>query len=775
MNTRRQGMAPHDGGAEDPRSGVALIIVLGALALFSMLIVTLSLSMRAERSASANYLRAEQSRGVMHAALARALSDLDTIYAQDMYPTNDVFVPEGAGTLAGEVAPDLLSPAMLEFIPGELHAEALAAEGRARWQRITIGNGQEGWYSYMIVNVSGFLDANVVGGGTNGRALGTNVSELLLNPLPEIYGNHPTDQTVDDAFLANRDDVHLRYESLQELHALQEGATAGGLDDWPQSLYTYSRQRVGYLNRATNVVPRVYIGGNEVELQSRQAEIVAAFDEALGEPLGAEVFELLLDYVDEDSVPRSLASPATETVPMVNELRSLFEVAYNTGNQTLSTYMRGQVEWWFPFVTAASNAFTFDLSVETEVDPNAQSNIAAASSRLLPPSLIQSFPCSYTPGTLVPQPQGQDYAPTDMSEINPNNTYTNLPATNVSFTIEIKVRLRDHNGEIVDSVPSDWDTEDGFIYTLAAAIPTSNVPALVSYTNGWETCDPRFNWMPAAQYLPYEVWGTLDPPLYPDFAGSIGEVNVFVQEWYSNPDLNSGWLDPATNMYVANRPLQQVGELGYLLRGQQANAWWRTVRLFAIDNEPPDQVLDAFTMNDPDPMVQRGLVNPNTRQRDVLATVFYDMPLDEYPGKGDNRLSWTQARQLADDLIAERDTAQFWMVSDIGYLTNLLDTTVLAPRTQFEKEAFLRNSSGLISPRNNAFVIFVAGQLNTGEGTVRYVWVENDAKPLFLGGDPGNKLTTVHGDQRAVAVVWRDPYPFDDHEVIVRHFEKVSR
>ena len=65
------------------------------------------------------------------------------------------------------------------------------------------------------------------------------------------------------------------------------------------------------------------------------------------------------------------------------------------------------------------------------------------------------------------------------------------------------------------------------------------------------------------------------------------------------------------------------------------------------------------------------------------------------------------------------------------------------------QEGIVRNTSGLLSVQQNLFTI-------------------------FLGVRVLDRSGTMAADQRAVAIVWRDPYPFDDqghHRSFIRYFK----
>ena len=192
-------------------------------------------------------------------------------------------------------------------------------------------------------------------------------------------------------------------------------------------------------------------------------------------------------------------------------------------------------------------------------------------------------------------------------------------------------------------------------------------------------------------------------------------------------------------MYVANRPLKVVGELGLLLF--DANKPWQTVSLLNGPNYYP--VLDRFTMRTND--VLQGLVNPNGHNSNVIATVFNRMPIERVPG--DPATTYLTTAQLLD--MAKRFTDKyiaFTNVSDLKFIgPQVLAAVPSLPATVYE--SFVRNSAGLIAPRQQLYAVFLVVQ------------AQDDDKNILA-------------EQRGTGLIWRDPYiaSNDTHAVMVRNF-----
>ncbi len=293
-----------------------------------------------------------------------------------------------------------------------------------------------------------------------------------------------------------------------------------------------------------------------------------------------------------------------------------------------------------------------------------------------------------------------------------------LPVNSISLVSTSSLSVK-QGADVVDS--------------LAGLMILTNVNNGVQNNGLYSSCsvmqciDPRFNYFldPAAG-----CW-TNAPP------ASLGATNPATIAWWArnpNNDTNSA-------MYVANRTLRLAGEVGCL-----ACAPWKTVKFYGPART---RALDAFAIgtNDTDVFVthsRRGLVNPNSLQSNVLAAVFAGMPVDDYPGGPSNSLSLASALTIAGRLA---NGGVYTNLSDIGQaLTNFSALNVTLDN-ELKKESLFRNAAGLLSARQNVFQVIIEAQLAYGNMYPRY-------------------KNLAH--QRAVAIVWRDPYT---GEFFVRSFQ----
>jgi hypothetical protein len=130
-------------------------------------------------------------------------------------------------------------------------------------------------------------------------------------------------------------------------------------------------------------------------------------------------------------------------------------------------------------------------------------------------------------------------------------------------------------------------------------------------------------------------------------------------------------------------------------------------------------------------------VNPNSRTPDVLTAVFENMPTQDFePNEADwdaTRLTRTTASAVASNVIAQ---GPYETVAELGRID--WSSFVSGPHNELVNESFIRNTSGLLSCRQNFFTVFLYAQ-----------------ESRVIPGS-GSRRADV-GDARAVAEIWRDP------------------
>ncbi len=617
-------------------------------------------------------------------------------------------------------------------------SDPLANQDRYRtalpqWQEVEEGGGK---IAYMVLNLSGLLDANYVGGGT--RSMGSDPSEMQISNLPDVAneasvwthrnGNAPYERTYDFAF------------------------GNGGLNGDPKNFCVYSRFVPDMRPGDVFADGPVNIGGTVADLNTLKSKIIDAFcwsitpnpDAGTLSMLdknvrGPALYNNLIDYVDADNVPGSAVAAAGSTsgpyvdrAPMINELfvTNTFNIAAS-GAVTSPSRVMVYVECWYPFLVAPSQpkgSFTLHYDIDFDLTgPGAQAPagmfLSTTIQKTQPLNMALSFPLSIQVYLVPP-------------------AVTNTPATqpiiyDVVFS-DVHI-VDDDTGNEVDRIP---DTK------ITVANP-SQAAGVWRAGGGADVIDPRFNWSP-------QHWSA--KPDYP-YASSLGNVNEGASAFIAQNFGQEAYCDANTPMYIANRSMRSVGELAYLSHPgvwQNVNGGvgipvnpdmavpllWRTLRPYDSGLGRADRFFDHFSLTNSSVYV--GRVNPNTEHRDVLAAAYDGMRIDEYPEQaGATTVGFATAQDLA-DVIQGYATNAYDVVSDLGQLNIANDLFAAAGvngGTEFEKESVYRNAHGLFHTRQNLFAILLAGK------------------------------SKIAVEQRALAIVWRDPQEVGgQHRSFIRWF-----
>ena len=712
------------------QEGVAVVLVVGLLSIMMLMAVAFSITMRIERKGAGGHRFGVQARHMLNAALHEAMHEIDLSLDGGLGGTNFYIYPpwavrESAVNDTGSTVTAVMSAEAVRFIPASLLSAAKAAS--PRWVEIKVkseGSSEEvtrGRYAYVAINCSGLVDANIAG-GTN-RLYGEDPAELQLGAL----GDFTTVDAYD--FLADRD-AHMRYETLPEMDSLNAGLESYDDSSSPSHLVVYSRAEKGQMFRDDGVVSnKVDIGGPVSSLLTNRAAIVEAFERS-GITDGDAVFEHLLDYIDEDSVPGNLAGPGTEAVPMINE------VAIENGGvlPTMGSF-DVSVEWFYPFVAPATSRF--DLVTEIGGGwTNQTTGEGVAISR------VATNDCGYNAGIDT----RRHHVVTIADVASPFSWDSNDV---VRVTIDLKMRVQLKDGTPVDEVPSPQSDDPLSLNSGDLTLLGPGTP--VAFKMGMECVDPRFNWdtEPALMWFDTGLIGG-NHSLFATNQYTIGYFDLA----QSSPIPS---IDQGADMYVANRGyLVSVGELGRLVRGAKTGIfsggdYFKTIRLYhhRFPPEPTsrkDEVLEQFTTRSG---FVRGLVNVNTTNRTVLGAVFEDLPL-VYEGSG-RRLDAGEVWDVGDAILGSG--AYYYDLGDLGEI-DWRDE--FQGWTDLERESIIAHSEGLLTVRQNLFLILF----------------RVESYSLQIGGERaagGQRLASALG----VAMVWRDPFRDDygNHRHNIRYFE----
>ena len=686
--------------------------------------------MRVERSGAGSYAHSIYSKHLIGAALTRAMADIDqsvSTSTSSMFPEWDVLV---SGTGGAEW---LGRGKVLDYIPDSM--TNIVSTNGAGWIDIEdTNNSVVGRCAYIIVNTSGLLDANRAGGAS--RGWGTNASEIQLDGLPEI------NSTANASIFTNDRALDGRYEDLAELRYLNSGLQ----NKVCSNFVTYSlAPDQKYVRSDGTLADKAYVGGDLGYLQSAVARTNILQHLAESGIVGPDAAEAkntaylnLLDYVDANCIPQQFNAGCSELVPMINEVIVECEATVAGGICTVASAL--SVEWFYPFDVSPQDPppgqFRMDIVKMTAVADGGNTT----------PLLLPVFPATYSENVTV------GGTPFGSVTVNPpdRSILTNMAnAIRMAFTVEVKAKVQHlASGQWVDIVPFP-EANPGIKLKFDFTVPAVGPGNATVLTQEWAECiDPRFNW-------DSQNTGGRDQWAYSGdlrgagagvpAASSLNSMNEYTKYVLSDPTKTFGVEFDGTNdmqaayLYVANRPLRSVGELGYITIRP-----WSTIRLYdhcspnPVGGEPAyHRVLDCFTMFPASVVCRQGLVNINTYSTNALAAVFFKVPEKEY-ATGGARLSGATASSVAQQIF---EHGPYTNLSEIGgALTNWWTTN--AP-TDTAREGPIRNSAGLLTTRQNLFtVILVVGTTSRGMGYI-------------AGQGMGDWLSC----QKAVALVWRDPFP----------------
>ena len=737
---------------ENNQDGIALIIVLGLLAVLVIIGVSFSVSMRTERLATRSYLDVVKARHLVHTALARVLSEhihpaLDGL----AYPPWDAYsIPDTTADRLEILGDKSMTNSPMIFIPMSLRSAAAAAEG-LQWQELRDPYDDKilyGEYAFLVVNNSGLLDANVIGSTNMLRSLGTNAAEIIAdyNVLPELMSGAPSNA------LAKYREGFARFESVPELYNLtsstmfsgnfgapplvQKGSGSHLAGRMADHLHVFSRLPLGFANDNLTANSKVaYIGGNP------SASWLTGVVDAISDISVATIPDklafarVMYDFAESESYEpvgdndtEKFARISSRPVPMINEIivsNSLKMVMSGT-QATVEHRIYLTIETWFPF-TADDDEPAFQIRLDAPLQKTA---------------IIPNWPGFQAQPTLEKSPDPASFGPDPDKDSGYNlTTFVYIQKQDVNGpgqpsygpgTMTLRVTLpaairvvHVSTDKTVDLVFPGWASD---AFQLGGFRP-ANLPidqergiAVV----GKSVNDPRINWAPAN-------------PIH------WGNGSATITPMARNVTVAGERDDEVGFMYARREPFSTVGDIGYLLYNETKP--WQTVRL--IDPPVPEiaKLIDRFRVHADGEYPRLGVVNVNTRQEAALAAVFNQSPIERYPGDPNKtRMTPTQAKELA----------KYWVsvVGNVGMATNTSDYAtrvtaakfdqILGTSDKFTRESVIRNSIGLLGARHNLFTIFLAARTFSDK--------YNPAAHSNV------KRDYVTSEQRAVAVVWRDPY-----------------
>ena len=673
------------------RQGIALVTVLGMLCLLVVLAVSFAIAMRTERIAGRSYTDTVRVRQLTHAGLARAIGAIDA--TNQFYLGSPLYTPGGGAPL--------FSGSATNYIPLGAVGTISAVTNLIGWTNVvtypTSVGSTAGRIAYLVVDCSGYLDANRSGGGT--RSNGVDGSEITLDPAV----------LVDSVGLPSATFFHSVAGLKQVLgQALKNFVTYSAFPPYKQNL--------------TNDLIMLDVPYATLSSAAYGARIVNALQQC-GINTGTQAqdaYSNLLAYANTstDVPPGGPDNFYTKSVPMLNEVVVSNTVSGSKGNWTHRTYVF--YETMYPFPISPPGSYWVEVP-------------AVPTITITPPPDLQAWT---TPAPDGPAPAA--FTPTANSYpisvfVYKQTSISSNDLIALSGGITATVQLKD---AYVHSTTSNQrvDHMPPLSYTLN---PNFDGPSGISICEGASVNDPRINWRSTDWVQESDTMGdiTLGWQNMPDgpFAVPAERIKMFAR--------NTATPGGGT---IAN-----AAELGFLL--YDATKPWHTIKLYddGIAGFPMHPILDYFGTSIQTNAMRRGLVNINSQNTNALAAVFEGTLVQDYPGQTPpvSTVSAADAKLIAAKLASLTTGNAQNSLSLVGRAVSVA-SVFNTKNYDCERESLVANSYRLLSPRQNLFTILIAAQVTGSSGSVL-------------------------AEQRAVAVVWRDPYPDANgrHPALVRFFK----
>ncbi|MBP7830131.1 MAG: hypothetical protein KA248_09465 [Kiritimatiellae bacterium] len=785
----------------DSRRGIALVVVLAILSVLVLLAVALSINVRTERLVAEYAKDGTRSQHFVQNALNRAVADLHGSMWSNRFADNSleplISVPlvysvyesvardseEEAGGALGSSMP-LIRGEVLDWIPRryfvnpgfpELQASNIAknAEWIAVIDPIPNLNGLKpilGRYAYVALDCTGPLDVHMVnrdavrGGGTSV------LNEINYKYLPEV--------TSIENLHTNLGFYH-RFGTFPEILFLNDGIDNRSEYDEGSAL---SSTNLNNLQSYSLCYDRGWFDWESKQWKPAddikdwvEADAKTAFEE-LGYLNASDMAQCFSDYIDTDFKPKALDIPCCEPVPMINEIQSAHQFQYLPATLELRYTHEVRVELWFPW--AYTNVHDYEVTVKPpkfrgsdagsakipvavqRVNPVPPPPLIAEVVELLPQAdngASKAFTINgpWTLNRFVAVTARYEFV---LSPVAPFVRAQANPQSIKSFSISLEDATDSHLVDNIDLPSKGIDPLPRPLLIPPAELDMTAVGALA-------VNDPRINHVE-------DGWDTPSEPTI----GAMNKVESFNE--------SVGGDVEGLPLYCRNNSIGSVAELGYIPTGIDPSTpdsakRWNSIDLFS---ERGRQLLARYRCGPfgDDPSKGRfpqtwtnstSSINPNTTYTNVLIAAFRDTPMLAYPGGPTNRtVENDMARVIVQGMweintnrnIATSnrfDSAAGWVTSRAFSVKGpLSDQDGVFRLTNNEKESLIANSYRIFNPNQNLFTIIVVAQTLTDRDTI--------------GQWDGDDTDIITSERRAVALLWRDPFPGPNerHEAYIRIF-----
>ncbi|HPG01214.1 MAG TPA: hypothetical protein PLE77_14240 [Kiritimatiellia bacterium] len=766
------------------KEGVALVAVLGFLGVMLLLAVSLSIAMRTERLTSEAGRDDMKTRQLLHTAVARAMADVND-FMRDANPsvqaTKDdwLYAPGAESSVARPTMIHLprdfaLLPSLsvdastrtlqndgIELISGEIEDwlpskylttgggayDAASKAAGAEW--INIVDPQTniilGRVAYLVVDCTGLLDVNLItteNEGAPARREGESIGEIDARLLPEV-------KTRENAqFLYENRAFYHRFDSLPEIIYLNDGT--GGQAAFKEehaidadalnnlTPYSLSYDRGWWKGNAAGVGTwESTFAGAPLNLKDWTAADAQNVFAALGFANPTDMARCFEDYTDADFIPGGSGGanfdvPCCEPIPMVNEIDAGVQARHDGSNYFLDVYV--DIELCYPFPTVVTNDRQYTVEYHSL-------GIVAGGVGAVTLSAMGGI-TSTPPFTVVEG--GGWYQTVRFQLVSAPIMVWTPPTINVLLNnFDIRVRDNDTGTDVDRTVNSGAPGLTLLVAGIAKPSAGASSPPK-SPLQSLRCNDPRVNHLTDAR-----CWSQGPKSLG---AANIGAIFSAPLVW--NQTTNGGF--EGSLMFVRNGPMQSVAEMGFIPTG----APWETIDLLSSAGADLLSKFRVEPLNTVNPYLY-GKINPHSLNTSVWYSVFVGCPMSEYPGDGGAyTVGVSRAESLVKSLADYNAEDDSWGADSFDGFADWVGIQALRrgstdnwgrdprdngkPLSNMQAEGVIRNSYRLFSPNQNLFTIIVVAQAINDQG-VRGVY-EPD-------------VDTILGEKRAVALVWRDPFP----------------
>jgi len=691
----------------------------------------------------------------------------------DVFLSGDAFTTEH--TFGGTVGKDLDLLSLEHLAKGEVactwipHRYWDAPVEDAKWVHVTakvpeLGNRKTivGRYAYACFDMSGGLDANLLGctAAKNNDADIVNNRTNIAN-IPATAFRILSDIKPGQASRLNAEqEVHGNFNSLYDLAA---NATTTVYPDKLDNLVPYSmsvfRGSIFDPGNGSWIQPRP---SDEISQDEWVNYLSTSTEDAFRRINAANLAMAIRDYVSGDAFPIGTDYPSPKNVPMFNEIQVKLKYTEDIGEENAVRKLIVTItpEFWYPFPSDDNKngptCQTENITIGGGQSPTGGTDIWIPMA-LRPVS--GSAPVFVAPKTQTasgfsvvsswndgkPKATGPWKCTLDIVSTNLNSCA--LLINGVKFMQPLRLKLGD---DIADAIFKSSGDKMNLMSGMTIIPPNTTLVV------GAEVEDPRQN-HDSASWTRYKG----------DGAGSIGEVN----EQTILALKATGIVDPEVGdyaMYCRNGPMATPGELGFIPIGT-----WKTIDLFSLDAAylmhhvaSADESANRNGKHFPDtlPFYTNGTVNPNTQLTNVLSSVFrettaWGIPNWENTSQNAKALTDDDADFIAGAIVEATKKGDYDQALGKGHAFGAGSDWVSAfAPSQYKnslknyfsrknvREGLVRQTWGLFRPEDNLFAIVVVAQtIQEGPSGIIGKFNEND--------------DSILGEKRAVALVWREPFP----------------